>query len=97
MTKNTIPDSTKIVERLRTHAPNEAAYRCEKCEAWSCPFTTKVEQSGWTLCSECHTHPNQELTDFSEIDWEFRKIRFLGKPGDKKYDERHHKCLSDGD
>lgn len=92
-----IRDFTDIGGILKNLAPQEEAKRCEKCTAWSVPFTTKIKMPGWTLCSECHTHPNQDLTDFGDIDWEFRKIRFLGKPGDKMYDERHKKCLSDGD
>lgn len=88
---------SRFVAAIKHMTPHADAVRCRKCKAWSLPFTTVVEQSGWTLCNECHAHPDQSLKDFSVIDWMFRRIRFLGKPGDPLYDERHHRTIDDED
>jgi hypothetical protein len=84
--------------RLREQAPHpDCKKRCEKCSAWWVPFTTQVTQSGWTLCCECHDHYDQRIKDLSLVNWEDRRIRFLGTKGEPFYDERHYRKIEDED
>ena len=86
----------KFLQALRLQSPNAAAKRCEKCAAWWVPFTTKVEQSGWTLCRQCHDG-DPKIRDLELVPWEQRRIRFLGFKGEPFYDNRHYKTIDDED
>ena len=80
--------SRAIIRRAR---PQPQAKMCFRCECWWVPFTTLVYQPGWCLCSMCHDCA--WTNDFSEIPWEYRRIRLLGFKGEPKYDRLHGEVL----
>ena len=78
---------------FRFAKPHAEALYCWTCRCWKVPFTTKVLQPGWALCSMCHTC---EWTDsFDEIPWGYRTIRMLGFKGESKFDHLHSLVKSD--
>jgi hypothetical protein len=67
------------------------AKMCFRCESWWVPYTTRITRPGWWLCSQCHDCPWSN--DFTEIPWEYRRIRLLGPKGNPKWQRLHTEVL----